>query len=95
MAHYTINRSSPAGGELVNDLRTLRDVKARLNYHKLVMGQFAGSDDIAGMETFYGIQVGQGLSVKGEIDSGIGKLTTDAQVTGTNAALEQLFTVVG
>jgi hypothetical protein len=95
MAHYTINRAAPAGGELVGDLRTLREVLARLNNHKLRMAQFIGGSDQAGMETYFGIAVGQGDEVKGEIDSAIGKITTDASVSGTAAALTQLFTVVG
>ena len=91
MAHTNISPSSPLGGQLKNALNGARQNIDELYFHKNVMGELAPASDYAALEAAYGIAPGEGAIAKAEIDSAIGKLDTDAQVTGVKSALAAVF----
>ena len=97
-----INRSVPEGSELYDAIRQLRSSIRRLTDIQASMVQLTDTtpdpDDYSLLEEHFGLDAGLGDDAKAELDSLIGKLTTDASVTFVAAAIAQAaakFGVIG
>lgn len=95
--HISINRGSALGGRLYSAVDKLQSALVELNELKdcmpyMVDGEPEGEDTgFEYLETQFGLQVGKGALAKGEIESLMAKLNTNASVSDVQAALTQVF----
>jgi hypothetical protein len=87
--YLPIDRTKPLGAALYDALRSVQRGIAELQSLQLIMVQQLTGATIAEVELHFGFPAGVGDAAKGELDSMLGKFTTDASVSNVMAARNQ------
>jgi len=89
--HIAINKSAALGSRLYSAIDRLQSAIAELNELKNAMPYMVDNGDHSHLEVQFGLNTGQGELAKGELESMLAKLNTNASVTDVNAAMQQVF----
>ena len=93
VAHISITHSAaaPHARPLRKGLDLFEEALTILKDEVAAMPGMVDGSDYTYLETQFGLPSGKGQSAKGELESVLGKLTTDASVTNVAAAIQQLL----
>lgn len=93
--HISINRSAPHGDALYQGLVGLEAALTRLKDEvgamPFMVDMTPDPDDYSYLEAQFGFPTGKGATAKAELESMLGKLTTDASVSNVASSMQQVF----
>jgi len=97
--YIPVDPAKPLGAALLDGVRQLNASIARLQALQAVIVQMIDTtpnpDDFTLVDAAFCAQTGFGEAMKGELDSVLGKLTTDASVDHVLAARNQMAAKIG